>query len=268
MNSPVFYDTHCHLDYPDFEADFPAILQRAQQAGIQKIISIGTDLASSRKALQLAERHPNLYATVGWHPCHASEAPGDFRAELREMAQHPKVVAIGETGLDFARPPETEQEISRWKEKQAAVFEQQLEVAAELGLNVVVHQREAMDDVLSVLPKYPTVQAVFHCFVGNPGMLQKVISAGHLVSFTGIVTFKNAEEVRASVREVPPESFMLETDAPFLAPVPFRGKRGEPAYVRQIAETIASVRQISLDEVSRATCATAERFFKKLNGSN
>jgi len=272
--TPVFYDTHAHLDFPDFAADLPQIIERAAAAGITKIISIGTDLESSRRALALAEKFPAIHAAAGWHPNDAIHAPEDFRAELRELAGHPKVVAIGETGLDYYRLPTapggsggTPEDDARVKAKQADAFRQQLEVAAELGLNCVIHQRgDCLADTLEILRPYAgRVRFVFHCFVGTPAEATRIREVGGLVSFTGIATFKNGETVRASAAATP--ELMLETDAPFLAPVPYRGKRCEPAYVKEIAEAVARTRGCSLEELSALTCATAHRFFPKLTSS-
>jgi TatD DNase family protein len=268
---PTFYDTHAHLDYPDYEKDFGEVLTRAEQAGITCMICIGTSLASSAAVLQLAEQHPNLYAAVGWHPSHCLEAPEDIRPQLREMALHPKVVALGETGLDYHRLPSKEpgksaEDDASYKNKQADLFEQHLEVATENGLNCIVHERDAFEDTLSIMIKWAgKVRGVFHCFVGSPLARERIQGIGSLVSFTGICTFKNAPVVRESILAAPLGEFMLETDCPYLAPVPYRGKRCEPAYVKEIAETIARVKHCSLEELSEATCATAHRFFPKIS---
>ena len=266
----MFYDTHAHLDFPDFAPDLAAVLERAAAAGIEKIITIGTDLESSARAVELAERFAQVYASVGWHPGHASVAPEDLRPALRELARHPKVVAIGETGLDYHHlagdGPEGSAAGEEWvKEKQASIFRQQMEVAAETGLNCVVHQRDAFDDVLSQMePFVGKISGVFHCFVGDTAALGRIVSAASFVSFTGIASFKNAGNVRDALAAAPLDRLMLETDCPYLAPVPYRGKRCEPAYVREIAEVVAQVKNCSMDELSSATCATALRFFPKL----
>jgi TatD DNase family protein len=279
---PTFYDTHAHLDYPDFEADLTEVLARAETAGITKIISIGTDLESSRRAQGLAEQFPNVYAVVGWHPSYAGSAPADFRPALRELARHPKVVALGETGLDYHRLPsrkmatrsaDAQQDApipdsspaadAAYKQKQAALFRQHLEVAAEVGLNCVIHQRDAFEDTLNQLaPFAERVRGVFHCFANPVVDLRRVLELGSLVSFTGILTFKNGQNIRDTLAATPLDRFMLETDCPFLAPAPYRGKRCEPAYVKEISETAAQVKSCSPTELSAATCATAEGFFR------
>ncbi len=266
---PIFYDTHAHLDYPDYEKDFAEVLARAEAAGIAKIISIGTSLDSSRRAVALAERHPALYAAAGWHPSEALAAPADLRPALRELARHPKVVAIGETGLDYFRLPSSQggspADDAHYKQRQAEIFRQQLEVAAEFGLNAIIHQRASFDDTLAQLKPFAgKVRGVFHCFGESVARLKAVLAIGSLVSYTGIVTFKNGQNIRDAVAATPPDKFMLETDCPYLAPVPHRGRRCEPAFVMEIAETVAQVKRISLDELSAATCRTAHDFFPKL----
>jgi len=283
---PTFFDTHAHLDYPDYAGDFAEVIARAQAAGISKMISIGTSLDSSERAIRLAEKFPAIYAAVGWHPSDALKAPSDLRPALREMCKHPKVVAIGEIGLDYHRLPsqkpeswssrfsvpddklklELQQDDARYKQKQADIFQQQLEVAAETGMNCVIHQRDAFDDTLAQFKPFAgKVRGVFHCFGENADRMRRVLDIGSLVSFTGIVTFKNGQNVRDTVAATPLDKFMLETDCPYLAPVPYRGKRCEPAYVKEISETVAQVKDCSLEELSAATCKTAREFFPKLS---
>jgi len=267
---PIFYDTHAHLDDPDFEKDLPQVVERAQGAGIAKIISIGTDLESDRHVIALAEQYDCVYSVAGWHPSQAHEAPDDIRPALRGLAKHPKVVALGETGLDYHWLPSkraggTVADDERHKRRQADLFRQHLEVAIEAGLNVVIHHREAFEDTLTQLqPWAGNVRGVFHCFSETSERLQQVLELNSLVSFTGIVTFKNAQGLRDTVAATPLDRCMLETDCPYLAPVPHRGKRCEPAYVKEIAEVVAQVKGCSLDELSAATCRTAEEFFGKL----
>jgi len=263
MKTPPFYDTHAHLGFPDFAAELPQVVERAHAAGIAKIICIGTDLASSARAIQIAEQFPQVYAAAGWHPTHVLEAPEDIRPALAALARHPKVVAIGETGLDYHRPLGTDFE--GYKARQAELFKQQLEVAADLGLNCIVHQRDSFEDTLTQWTPFASrTRGVFHCFSESLEAMGRIMSAGGMVSFTGIVTFKNAAKAREALAAAPPGQFMLETDCPFLAPVPHRGKRCEPAYVREIAELAAGVRNCSLEELSTTTCGTAHRFFPKL----
>ncbi len=265
----IFYDTHAHLDFPDFENDVADVVQRAEQAGINRIVTIGTTLETSRKAIALADRFPTVFAAVGWHPSYVTAAPETLPAEFRELASHPKVVAIGECGLDYAHLPSRSDESlaadHEYKRRQANLFRQQLQLAAEAGLNVIVHQREAFIDTTDILALFaPKVRAVFHCFVGTPENMQHVLALRSFVSFTGIATFKNAAVVRETIRAVPLGAFMLETDCPFLAPAPHRGKRCEPAYVAEIAAAVAKEKGCSLEDLSKATCDLARQFFQKL----
>jgi TatD DNase family protein len=267
---PTFFDTHAHMDYPDFAQDLPQVIARAAAAGIARIITIGTNLESSARAIALAEQFPGVFAAVGWHPTEANEAPEDLRPALRKLAQHPKVVAIGETGLDYYRLPShkpggTPADDERYKQNQVRIFTQQLEVAAEAGLNAVIHQRDALEDTLALMQKFVgRVRGQFHCFANDAATVQRIVALGSLVSFTGILTFKNGQNIRDTLAATPLDQFMLETDCPYLAPVPYRGKRCEPAYVKEISEVAAQVKGCSLAELSAATCATAEKFFPKL----
>lgn len=259
----MLIDTHAHLDYEDFAADFEAVLERSRAAGVERIITIGTSVESSRRAVELAERHPMIYAVVGVHPTTAEEAPADAATALRDMVAHPRVCAIGETGLDYHRPPEGEAATADYKRRQAEIFRQQLDLAAENGLNVVIHQRDAWEDTLNLLRPYTgKLKGVFHCFGGTPAQAEEVLALGHLVSFTGIATFKNGAVVRETAAAVPADRFMVETDCPYLAPVPYRGKRCEPAHTRETAAVVAMTRGVSLEDLARQTTDTAERFFR------
>jgi TatD DNase family protein len=259
----MLIDTHAHLDYSDFDPDRAEIISRAEEAGVTEIISIGTRVDSSTRAVELAENFPNIWATVGIHPCDADDAPEDALARLRELAQSVRVVALGEIGLDYHRLPEDAAAVEASKWRQAELFRAQLDLAAELGLNAVIHQRDSWDDVLSILSGYTgRLRGVFHCFGGTLEQARDVIELGHLVSFTGIVTFKNARQVQATAQDVAADKFMVETDCPYLAPVPDRGKRCEPAHTRRVAETIAGLRGASVGEIAARTTATAREFFR------
>jgi TatD DNase family protein len=283
----MLIETHAHLDYPDFTTDFDDVLRRANEAAVTRIITIGTSIESSRRAVELAEKYPSIYAGIGVHPTNAEQAGEDVITPLRELAKSPRVVGIGETGLDYHHLPSVEAakqknvqvfsalqsgteeqmeasiEDGAYKSKQADLFEQQLDLAVELRLNVVIHQRDAWDDTLQILRDYGReISGVFHCFGGTLEQAEEVLGLGHLVSFTGIVTFKNGAGVRQVAAKIPLDAFMVETDCPYLAPVPFRGQRCEPAHTRLVAESIASARGISLEEIARATTATAEEFFR------
>jgi TatD DNase family protein len=283
----MLIDTHAHLDFPDFAHDLEAVLRRAADAGVTRIITIGTSVESSRRAVDLAEKDPAVFAVIGVHPSYVEEAADDVITPLRQLAKNPRVVAIGETGLDYHRLPseevakekqvqvmsalrtETDEEIEAqirdgaYKSKQASLFQQQLDLAVELGLNVVIHQREAWEETLKIMQPYTgQLRGVFHCFGGSLDQANEVLDLGHLISFTGIVTFKNGASVRKVAAQVPLWKFMVETDCPYLAPVPYRGKRSEPAHTRIVAESIAAARETSLEEIAEATTETAEKFFR------
>ncbi len=265
----MFIDTHAHLDYPDYADDREAIISRAAAVGVTEIISIGTRIESSSNAVQLASEFPGVWATVGIHPTDVEETPEDYLPRLRQLGQQPRVVAIGEIGLDYHHLPERdphhswEKQVSEYKAKQEKIFREQLDLASELGLNVVIHQRDSWDDLLRVLREYTgRIRGVFHCFGETLSQAQVLFELGHLVSFTGLVTFKNAQVIHETVSGIPLDKFMIETDCPYLAPVPHRGKRCEPAYTRLVAERIADLRGVSLDEIAKATTTTAKGFFK------
>ncbi len=283
----MLIETHAHLDYPDFAPDFDDVLRRANEAGVTRIITIGTSIQSSRRAVELAEKYPNLFAVIGVHPTSANEAGDDVITPLRELAKSSRVVAIGETGLDYHHLPSVEAarqknvqvfsalqsgtedqveasiEDGAYKSKQAELFQEQLDLAVETGLNVVIHQRDAWDDTIELMRPYTgKLRGVFHCFGGTLEQAQEIIGLDHLVSFTGIVTFKNGKQVREVAAQLPTWKFMVETDCPYLAPVPFRGKRCEPAYTRLVAEEIATARGVSIEEIASATTETAEQFFR------
>jgi TatD DNase family protein len=264
----MLYDTHAHLADKAFETDLEAVLERARAAGVSRIVVIATDLAESHRCIGLAEQHPDLYAVVGWHPNHCLEAPEDLKPELRELAQHPKVVALGETGMDAFRLPADPARREPVLQVQERLFRQHLEVAAETGLGCVIHQRAIFDRTLAIYAEYaPQVRAVFHCFAEPVSALERVLSLGAMVSYTGMVTFRKADGLRATVTATPLDAMMLETDAPYLAPEPYRGQRCEPAFVLETARTLAALKGVSLEEVSRRTCAVAARFFPRMAGS-
>jgi TatD DNase family protein len=283
----MLIETHAHLDYPDFANDLDDVIRRATEAGVTRIITIGTSVESSRRAVDLAEKYRNVFAVIGVHPTYVGEADDDVIASLGELAKSPRVVALGETGLDYHHLPsvearkqksvqvfnalqsETEEQLEAtiedgaYKSKQAELFEEQLDLAVEFGLNAVIHQRDAWDDTFELMRPYAgKMRGVFHCFGGTLDQANEVFELGHLVSFTGIVTFKNGKQVREVAAQVSLDKFMVETDCPYLAPVPFRGKRCEPAHTRLVAEEIARARGVSLEEIARATTATAEQFFQ------
>ena len=280
-------DTHAHLDFPEFEGQLDAFIARAREAGVHRIITVGIDRESCRKSLAIAEKYDNVFAVVGLHPCNVlDEGAMDFLEELPALARHPKVVAIGETGMDYHHLPSrelakrskgvfgalqaatsesTEAEIAdgAMKSAQAEAFKAQLDLAVELGRNVIIHQRDAWADTLDILRPYTgKLRGVFHCFGGSREDAAELASMGHLVSFTGIITFKNATIVQETARSLAPDGYMVETDCPYLAPVPFRGKTCEPAHVKLTAEKIAELRGELLEKVAADTERTAHDFFQ------
>lgn len=265
-------DTHAHLDFPDFEHDLPHILDRAAKAGVEKIITIGTGLKSSLSAIHLAERYPQIYAAIGIHPGNVEEESEETLAQLEPFLGHPKVAAVGECGTDYhylsersenESPEDHQQRVGQIKNKQSFFFRAQLEMAARHGLNIIVHQRDSWEDTVRILGGYTgRLKAVFHCFGGSHEQAAELFRLGHLVSFTGIITFKNAEVVRQTARSLPPGSYMIETDCPYLAPVPFRGKRCEPAYVAGIASRLSEERKIEEEELREELWRTSHTFFR------
>ena len=267
----MLIDTHCHLASSKFDADRDQVIARAIKSGVTRMIAIGCDLGDSPECIALAEAHPEVYATVGIHPCYVTEiGSGSWLGQLRTLAAHPRVAAIGEIGLDYYHPAPDGHSEESYRARQREVFQQQLELAAELDLNVVIHQRDRdtennpcwQDIQKLILPFQGKLRAVFHCFIHDADEAQKVLGQGHLVSFTGVATYKSARDVQACAATVPTGSFMLETDAPYLSPVPHRGKRCEPAHTRNTAEHIATLRDQTLESLTAQTTATAQGFFR------
>ena len=263
---PVFYDTHAHLGFPDFAPDLPEVIERAAAAGIGKIIAIGTDLESSAQAIRIAEKFPNVFAAVGWHPTQALEAPPDVRAGVaRAWRGIPKWWPSAKRGwiiTGVRMMPTGQAGFEHYKERQKEIFRQQMEVAAERGLNCVIHQRDSFEDTLAQMQPFAgRTRGVFHCFSEDAGALRRVLAMGSLVSFTGIVTFKNGRNAREALAAAALGQFMFETDCPFLAPAPFRGKRCEPAHVREISRLAAEIKNCSLAELERGDHCRRAWFF-------
>lgn len=246
-------DTHAHLDFPQFDEDRAAVIRRARKAGIIAIVNIGVDLPSSRAAIALAEQYDFVYAAVGVHPHDAKTVTSHTLDALRTLAQHSKVVAIGEIGLDYYR------DLSP-RSVQRRAFVAQLELASELGLPVVIHDRDAHDDVLTTLQSW-SGQGVVHSYSAGPEQLEEMLALGFYVGISGPVTFPKAERLRAVAAQVPLERLVVETDCPYLTPVPYRGKRNEPAYVRYVAEQIALARQVAPQAIAQATTQNAQCLF-------
>lgn len=251
-------DSHAHLDDAAFDADRDAVVARAREAGVAAIVTVGADLASSRKAVDLAERYHSVYAAVGVHPHDATRVNDAALAELRALAAHPKVVAIGETGLDFYR------DLSP-RPAQLNAFRAHLELAAELDLPAIVHDREAHAEVMRELEDWTRANSrargVLHCFSGDEEMAHRAADIGFWVSLAGTVTFAKASRPQRVAAAIPLERLVVETDCPYLAPEPRRGRRNEPAYVRLVAERVARLRGIQLEQVARASTAGARALF-------
>lgn len=261
--SEVFLtDTHAHLASARFQGEIEGVLARSREAGVRRIISISCDLEDVTANLALASTHPGVFATAGIHPCYVHEpGPEGWRDSLRALADRPEIVAIGEIGLDYYHPPEDGSEVKVWRGMQESIFEEMLQLAQDLKLPAVIHSRESTPAVLAVLGRFPEVKAVLHCFTGSPEEAEKALAAGHFLSFTGVITYPKADDVRATAAVVPLDRLMIETDAPYLAPVPFRGKSCEPGMVRHTCQRLAEVHGLSPDEMAQVTSANAERFF-------
>ena len=254
----MLIDSHAHLDDLRYDTDRDNVLQRAQTAGIEAIVTIGCDLATSQTAVALAHAHPNIFATIGVHPHEAKEIGEGWYESFRSLAQHPKVVAYGEIGLDY-HYDHSPREIQRQR------FREQIHLARELALPLVIHTREAQEDTVMILREEGAVDVggVFHCFSGDMWLAKDALDLGFYLSFSGVLTFKNATMLRDIAKTVPLDRIMVETDCPYLAPVPYRGKRNEPAYVQYVAETLAEIRgNGSLESVARATVENTKRVFR------
>ena len=251
----MLFDTHAHYDDDWFDEDRDALLAAMPEKGIGLIVNPGITLETSRFAISLAEKYPYIYAAVGIHPENCHDFIPEQIDELRELAKHPKVVAIGEIGLDYYWPENPSREL------QQQVFRAQLALAQELKLPVIVHDREAHADTLAIVKEFPSVKGVFHCYSGSVEDARTLVKMGWMLSFNGAATFKNARKAPDVIADVPMEHLMIETDAPYLAPVPFRGKRNDSGYVHLVAEKIAEIKGISAEEVTRITTENGKTFF-------
>src|SRR4030081_581454 len=256
----MLVDSHCHLDFPDFAEDLEAIVARAAAAGIGRIVTISTRVRRLGALLAIAERFPDVYCSVGTHPHHADEEDGIPADELIRLTGHPKVVALGEAGLDYFYQHGSGQAQERG-------FRAHIAAARATGLPLVVHSREADDDCGRILEDEMakgSFRAVLHCYTGGRELAMKAIALGLSISFTGILTFKKSQILRDLAAEIPADRVMVETDAPYLAPGKFRGKRNEPSYVIEIARVLAEARGVSLEEISRQTTENFFRLFSKV----
>ena len=251
-------DSHAHIQGVEYAAEVEALIQRAREAGVEQIIVVGGagELSSNQAAVTLAESYPNLYATVGMHPHDAKDVGEEALKKLEQLTARPKVIAVGETGLDFYynhSPHEIQRDI----------FGRFIRMARETGLPLIVHERDAHQETVELLRQEGAgkIKGVIHCFTGDYEAARNYLDLGFYLSFTGIITFKNAHSLRDVVRGVPLEKMFVETDSPYLTPVPHRGKRNEPAYVRFVAETIAKIKGLTLEEVARVTTNNVRELF-------
>jgi len=250
-------DTHCHLTFEDLACDIEAVLARSIAAGVTEWITVGTDPQENRKAIEFTERFENMYAAVGIHPHDAKTTTAQMLAELKKIAQHKKVVAIGETGLDYHYDFSPRQQ-------QKEVFVEHLKIASELGLPVIIHCREAFDETLEVLEHFGqgVKKIVFHCFSGSAEQAKIVLDRGFYISFTGVVTFKNARIKQEATRIVPVDRLMLETDSPYMSPEPMRKQKiNEPALMIHTARFLAELKHTDLEDFAGAVTATSRAFF-------
>jgi TatD DNase family protein len=256
----MLIDTHTHLDDPRYDADREPTIERARQAGVAAFVTIGCDLATSRSAVTLAERHSDIYASIGVHPHEVKHVADGWYDELRRLAQNQKVVAYGEIGLDYHYNHSAPKE-------QRERFREQVQLARELRLPVIIHTREAQEDTISILKeeKASEVGGVFHCFSGDAWLAKDALDLGFYLSFSGILTFQNASMLRDIAKQTPLDRVLIETDCPYLTPVPHRGKRNEPAFVSHVAQQLAEIHpELSFDQISQATTENAKRLFTKL----
>ena len=253
----MLIDSHAHLEMPEFKKDLEAVIQRAKESGVEYIFTVGTERKDWKKALEIANSHPSIYAILGVHPHNAKEIEDQTYPMLKEFCQNEKVKAFGEIGLDFFRNL-SPQDI------QLKRFREQIGLAKELGLPIVVHDREAHHETMEILKSEKAEErgGIIHCFSGNYEMAKVCIEMGFYISIPGSITFKNAEGLREVVKKIPLESLLVETDAPFLTPEPFRGKRNEPSYVRYTAQKVAEIKNVSFERVAEVTAENALRVYR------
>jgi TatD DNase family protein len=268
---PHLVDSHCHLDFPQFDADRMAVIQRAAEAGVGTLLSLGVGsgppaLDAGLKIAELAPPRPDapwpvIYTSVGVHPHEAKQAGEADFAELERLGAHPKVLAVGEIGLDFHYDHSP-------RETQRVVFIRQMEIAARLGKPIIIHCREAWPECLDLLRSHwrcSGLGGVLHCFSGDAEIARQGLDLGFLISFAGNVTFPKAEDLRQAARNVPPDRLLIETDSPYLAPVPHRGRRNEPAFVAAVAQRLAEARGVAAEDLARQTSDNFRRFFRPEN---
>lgn len=252
----MYIDTHAHLFYPNFNGELDQIIERAQNAGVDAILVPGTDIPTSIQAIELSKQYEMIYTAVGVHPHETKEWNDDLINQIETLAKNKKVVAIGEIGLDYYYDFSP-------REIQLKAFRAQIELALKLDLPIIIHNRDSNDDIMQIIREYAdtSLRAQFHCFAGSEQDAKELIGMDHFISFPGNVTFKKADNIRRILKSIPPEYLLLETDSPFMTPVPYRGKRNEPSYIPIIADTISEIHNVSLDELAKITSYNTYKLF-------
>ena len=251
----MLFDTHAHMDDRAFREDRDALLAALPEKGVGLVMNPGCSLESSRNAVRLAEKYPHVYAAVGSHPDAADEVSDGVLEEYRKLCRHEKVKAIGEIGIDYHY-----EDIPR--QLQLKAFRLQMELAREVGLPVIVHEREAHEDGMAVVREFPEVTGVFHCYSGSAEMARQLVELGWYIGFTGVLTFKNARKAIETAQAIPLERIVLETDCPYMAPEPFRGRRNDPGYLYRMAEKLAEIRGLPVEEIRRITAENGKRLYR------
>ncbi|MBW3114697.1 MULTISPECIES: TatD family hydrolase [Bacillaceae] len=252
----MLFDTHVHLNAEQFDEDLEEVISRAREAGVENMVVVGFDRPTIDRAMELIGQYDFLYAAIGWHPVDAIDMKDEDLVWIEELSRHPKVVAIGEMGLDY-----------HWdkspKDVQKEVFRKQIQLAKKVKLPIVIHNRDATQDIVDILREEGAdeVGGIMHCFSGSPEIAQECVDMNFYISLGGPVTFKNAKKPKEVAKEIPLEKLLIETDCPYLAPHPYRGKRNEPAYVKLVAEQIAELKEVSLEEVEKMTTENAKKLF-------
>lgn len=253
----MLFDTHVHLNDDQFDEDLEEVIERARENGVERVVVVGFDEKTIKRAIELIDTYDFMYAAIGWHPVDAIDLTDSYLEWIEELTAHPKVVAIGEIGLDY-----------HWdkspKDVQQVVFRRQIQLAKKLNLPIIIHNREATEDVVTILEEEGAagVGGIMHCFSGSPETAKRCLDMNFYISLGGPVTFKNAIKPKEVAKAVPLDRLLIETDCPYLAPHPYRGKRNEPSYVRLVAEQIADLKEVSFEEVAKATTENANRLFK------
>ena len=251
----MLFDSHAHLNDEAFDQDRAELLETFRDAGVGLVMNAGCSLASSREGIALAEAYPWIYCSVGTHPDTADEVNEEVLEVYRQMCSHPKVKAIGEIGLDYYYE-------TIHRDAQMRAFRMQMQLAEELDMLVIVHERDAHEDGMSIVKEFPKVKGVFHCYSGSAEMARQLVDMGWYIGFTGVLTFKNARKAVETAASIPLERILLETDCPYMAPEPYRGKRNHPGYLPKMAEKLAQIRGIPVEEAIRATMENAKRLYR------